>query len=106
VLPELAVRYWRRPTGWIRRNSGEPDPGRAHGGRVRAQKGSTDKLRFNLVPTNGQVIATSEACESKASTTKGIESVNRSAPTAEIDAQRAEAITNVHRNRRSLAHTS
>ena len=35
------------------------------------RKGSTGKLRFNLVATNGQVIATSEAYESKASAIKG-----------------------------------
>ena len=49
--------------------------------------GSTDKFRFNLVATNGQVIATSEAYESKASAIKGIESVERNAPDAEIDDQ-------------------
>jgi uncharacterized protein YegP (UPF0339 family) len=48
---------------------------------------STGKFRFNLVATNGQVIATSEAYESKASAIKGIESVKRNAPTAEIDDQ-------------------
>jgi uncharacterized protein YegP (UPF0339 family) len=40
------------------------------------KQGSTGKYRFNLVATNGQVIATSEAYESKASALKGIESVN------------------------------
>jgi uncharacterized protein len=44
------------------------------------KKGSTGKFRFNLVATNGQVIATSEAYESKASAIKGIESVKRNAP--------------------------
>jgi uncharacterized protein YegP (UPF0339 family) len=34
------------------------------------KKGSTGKYRFNLVATNGQVIATSEAYESKASAIK------------------------------------
>jgi uncharacterized protein YegP (UPF0339 family) len=48
-------------------------------------KGSTGKFRFNLVATNGQVIATSESYESKASAINGIESVKRNAPTAEID---------------------
>ena len=47
------------------------------------KKGSTGKFRFNLVATNGQVIATSEAYESKASAIKGIESVKRNAPDAE-----------------------
>jgi uncharacterized protein YegP (UPF0339 family) len=64
-----------------------PTSGRAHGGQVRAQKGSTGKSRFNLVATNGQVIATSEAYESKASAINGIESVKRNAPNAEIDDQ-------------------
>jgi uncharacterized protein YegP (UPF0339 family) len=41
------------------------------------KKGSTGNFRFNLVATNGQVIATSEAYESKASAIKGIESVKR-----------------------------
>jgi uncharacterized protein YegP (UPF0339 family) len=51
------------------------------------KKGSTGKYRFNLLATNGQVIATSEAYESKASALKGIESVKRNAPTAEVDDQ-------------------
>lgn len=51
------------------------------------KKGSTGKFRFNLVATNGRVIATSEAYESKASAIKGIESVRRNAPNAEIDDQ-------------------
>jgi uncharacterized protein YegP (UPF0339 family) len=36
---------------------------------------------------HGQVIATSEAYESKASTIKGVESVKRNAPNAELDDQ-------------------
>ena len=51
------------------------------------KKGSTGKFRFNLVAINGQVIATSVAYESKASAIKGIESVKRNAPDAEIDDQ-------------------
>ena len=39
----------------------------------------TGKFRFNLVAPNGQVIATSEAYESKASAINGIESVKRNA---------------------------
>ena len=54
------------------------------------KKGSTGKFHFNLVATNGQVIATSEAYESKASAIKGIESVKRNAPSAEIDDQTGE----------------
>jgi uncharacterized protein YegP (UPF0339 family) len=51
------------------------------------KRGSTGKYRFNLVATNGQVIATSEAYESKASALKGIESVKRNAAGAEVDDQ-------------------
>jgi uncharacterized protein YegP (UPF0339 family) len=51
------------------------------------QKGSTGKFRFNLVASNGQVIASSESYESKASAVNGIESVKRNAADAEIDDQ-------------------
>jgi uncharacterized protein YegP (UPF0339 family) len=51
------------------------------------KKGSTGKFSFTLVATNGQVIATSEAYQSKASAVNGIESVKRNAPDAEIDDQ-------------------
>jgi uncharacterized protein YegP (UPF0339 family) len=56
-------------------------------GKFVVKKGSSGKFRFNLVASNGQVIATSEAYESKASAIKGVESVKRNAPTAEIDDQ-------------------
>jgi uncharacterized protein YegP (UPF0339 family) len=77
-------------TGWIGRTSGEPDRGGHVAAKFVLKKGSTGKFRFNLVATNGQVIATSEAYESKASKAsaiKGIESVKRNVPTAEIDDQ-------------------
>ena len=51
------------------------------------KKGSTGKFSFSLVATNGQVIATSEAYESKTSAINGIESVKRNAPNAAIDDQ-------------------
>jgi uncharacterized protein YegP (UPF0339 family) len=64
------------------------------GGRMAAKfvlkKGSTGKFRFNLVATNGQVIATSESYETKASAINGIESVKRNAPNAEVDDQTAK----------------
>ena len=50
-------------------------------------KGSTGKFSFSLVATNGQVIATGEAYESKASAVNGIESVKRNAADAAIDDQ-------------------
>ena len=72
---------------WIGPSKQAPTQGRAHGGQVRAQEGLDRQVRFNLVATNGQVISTSEAYESKASAIKGIESVKRNAPAAEIDDQ-------------------
>jgi uncharacterized protein YegP (UPF0339 family) len=51
------------------------------------KRGSSGKWHFNLVATNSQVIASSESYESKASALKGIESVKRNAPNAEVDDQ-------------------
>ena len=44
-------------------------------GKFVVKKGSTGKFRFVLVATNGQVVATSEAYNSKASAMNGIRSV-------------------------------
>jgi uncharacterized protein YegP (UPF0339 family) len=49
------------------------------------QQGSTGKYHFNLVATNGQVIASSESYESKASALNGIESVKRNASGAPVE---------------------
>jgi uncharacterized protein len=59
-------------------------------GKFVLKKGSTGKFHFNLVAGNGQVIATSEAYESKASALNGIKSVQANAPSAEIDDQTAD----------------
>jgi uncharacterized protein YegP (UPF0339 family) len=72
---------------WIRPSRQAPTSGRAHGGQVRAQEGLDRQFSFSLVATNGQVIATSEAYESKASAVNGIESVKRNAADAAIDDQ-------------------
>jgi uncharacterized protein YegP (UPF0339 family) len=53
------------------------------------KKGSTGKFHFNLVAGNGQVIATSEAYESKSAALNGIESVKKNAPAANLDDQTA-----------------
>jgi uncharacterized protein len=53
------------------------------------KKGSSGKFHFNLVASNGQVIASSESYQSKASALQGIESVKRNAPNAEADDQPA-----------------
>ena len=54
---------------------------------VFSRTASTGTFRFNLVATNGQVIATSEAYESKATAINGIESVKRNAANAGVDDQ-------------------
>jgi uncharacterized protein YegP (UPF0339 family) len=86
VLPKLAVASGAGKGLDTRAQLIQP-----RGGRMAAKfvlkKGSTGKFSFSLVATNGQVIATSEAYESKASAINGIESVKRNAPAAEIDDQ-------------------
>lgn len=55
------------------------------------RKGSTGKFRFNLVSTNGQVIASSEAYNSKAACMNGIKSVQKVASSADIEDQTTKA---------------
>ena len=56
-------------------------------GKFTLKKGSSGKFHFNLVASNGQVIATSEAYESKSAALNGIESVRTNAPGARVDDQ-------------------
>ena len=56
-------------------------------GKFVLKKGTTGKFHFNLLAGNGQVIATSEAYESRESALKGIDSVKANAPGAEVDDQ-------------------
>jgi uncharacterized protein YegP (UPF0339 family) len=49
------------------------------------KKGPTGKFRFNLQAANGEVIATSEAYNTKAAALKGIESIRKNAATAAVD---------------------
>ncbi len=58
-------------------------------GKFVLKKGSSGKFHFNLQAANGQVIATSEAYESKSAALNGIESVKKNAPDAEVDDQTA-----------------
>ena len=60
-------------------------------GKFVVKKGSTGKFRFNLVATNGQVVATSEAYESKASAMTGIRAVKSLAADAVLDDQTVPA---------------
>ena len=59
-------------------------------GKFVLKKGSTGKYHFNLVASNGQVIATSETYERKQSALSGIASVKGNAPGAEIEDQTEE----------------
>jgi uncharacterized protein len=59
-------------------------------GKFVLKKGITGKFHFNLVAGNGQVIATSEAYDSRESAVKGIDSVKANAPGAEVDDQTRE----------------
>ena len=56
-------------------------------GKFVVKKGSTGKFRFSLLSTNGQVVATSEAYNTKASAMDGIRSVKKLAADAEIEDQ-------------------
>lgn len=56
-------------------------------GKFVIKKGSTGKFRFNLLSTNGQVVVTSEAYNSKASAKNGIKSVQKLAADAVVEDQ-------------------
>ncbi|WP_067474438.1 YegP family protein [Actinomadura hibisca] len=58
-------------------------------GKFVVKKGTTGKFHFNLLATNGQVIASSESYESKAAALNGIESVKKNAPNAAVEDQTA-----------------
>ena len=62
---------------------------KGHGvpGKFVLKKGTTGKFRFNLLSTNGQVVATSEAYNSKASAMGGIRSVKSLAADAVVEDQ-------------------
>ena len=53
-------------------------------GKFEIKKDKAGKFRFNLIAANGEIIASSEAYESKESYKNGIQSVKTTAPTAEI----------------------
>lgn len=56
-------------------------------GKFVVKKGTTGKFRFSLLSTNGQVVATSEAYNSKASCMNGIKSVRSLAADATVEDQ-------------------
>ncbi len=53
-------------------------------GKFEITKDKAGKFRFRLKAANGEIIATSEAYESKASAKNGIESVQKNAPGAAV----------------------
>ncbi len=60
-------------------------------GKFVVKKGSTGKFRFNLVSTNGQIVATSEAYETKAAAMNGIRAVKSLAADATVDDESASS---------------
>lgn len=58
-------------------------------GKFELYKDTAGKHRFRLKASNGQIIASGEAYESRASALKGIESVRKNAPDAPLDDQTA-----------------
>jgi uncharacterized protein len=56
-------------------------------GKFVLKKDAGGQFRFNLLASNGQVIASSEAYTTKAAALNGIDSVKRHAPAADTDDQ-------------------
>ena len=56
-------------------------------GKFELYKDSVGKFRFRLKASNGQIVATGEAYESKASAMNSIESVRKNASGATLDDQ-------------------
>jgi len=56
-------------------------------GKFVVKKGSTGKFRFSLVSTNGQVVASSEAYNTKASCMNGIKAVRNLVTSAAMEDQ-------------------
>ena len=54
-------------------------------GKFVLESGTTGKFRFSLLASNGKVIATSEAYETKSAALRGIESVRRNAAGARLE---------------------
>ena len=67
------------------------------------KKGSTGKFRFSLLSTNGQVVASSEAYNSKASAMAGIRSVQKLAAAAEVEDQTTAAYAKAQEEAKAAA---
>lgn len=53
--------------------------------KFQVRKGTTGKFRFVVLSSNGQVVATSEAYERKASALAGIRAIQKIVATAEVE---------------------
>jgi uncharacterized protein YegP (UPF0339 family) len=60
-------------------------------GRFVLERGRSGKYRFNLISTNGKVVATSEAYDTKRAAMSGIESVRKLASAARLEDRTEEA---------------
>jgi len=76
-----------RPVTTIVRTAHDGDHGSGTDLTSGIKKGPTGKFRFNLLSSNGQVVATSEAYNSKASAMGGVRSVKSVAADAEVEDQ-------------------
>ena len=72
-------------------------------GKFVIKKGSTGKFRFSLLSTNGQVVATSEAYNSKASAMGGVRSVQKLAADAVVEDQTTKEWAAGEADRKSAA---
>ena len=63
----------------------EEDVQTAKNPKFEVYKDKAEKFRFRLKATNGEIIATGEAYESKAGCMNGIESIRKNAPEASIE---------------------
>ena len=74
-------------------------------GKFVIKKGSTGTFRFSLVSTNGQIVATSEAYNSKASAMNGIKSVQKLATDAVVEDQTSKQWAAGEEARKAVAAT-
>lgn len=72
-------------------------------GKFVVKKGTTGKFRFNLMSTNGRVVVTSEAYNSKASAMGGIRALKSLAGDAVIEDQTTKAWTDGEAERKAAA---
>ena len=72
-------------------------------GKFVVQKGSTGKFRFSLLSSNGQVVATSQAYNTKASAMGGVRSVKNLAGEAPVEDQTTKEWTAGEETRKTTA---